>query len=95
MAQSLHVGVHDVNWRVPNACTPYLKTRPSGYAGELRRAFFFKFREVAGKKNSHPLDNVTTVEEVRAAAPKLSGHSFLGTGLHIQFRGISNFKSRK
>lgn len=32
----------------------------------MRKAFFSKFREVEGKKNSHPSANVTTVEEVRA-----------------------------
>lgn len=37
--------------------------RPCGY-GDRRNEFFYKFRDVANKKNSRPRENVTTVEEV-------------------------------
>ncbi len=52
--------------------------RPSGY-GERRKEFFYQFRDVAEKKNSHPRDNVTTVEEVHT--------------LVLQFFSVSVFRS--
>lgn len=57
------------------------RNRSSDFIGEMRKAFFSKFHEVAGKKNSHPTANVTTVEEVRASAPPPKGHSLTGVNL--------------